>query len=638
MWGWSARGTGLPKREAEPTDVPMRPLWVYKGREASRRGRRNRSVSAWTGRRPKRPEGETGRAPCRRLPSDHDTIDHDTIEPTPSTVTPSTGKSARSYAQGTTAKPLLIETIGDNFAATVERLPDAEAIVSREQGVRLTYAELFAEVDLVARGLVARGIARGDRVAIWSPNRVEWMVLQYATASIGAILVTVNPAYRTSELAYVLGQSASTMVVAAPSFRDANYATMIDEVKRDLPGLTDVVLFDGPGWDGLRSDADGVPAGRVAELGRLLDPDQPINLQYTSGTTGFPKGATLTHLNILNNGYFVGEGCRITESDRICVPVPYYHCFGMVMGNLAATSHGSCIVLPSAAFEPKAVLEAVAAERCTALYGVPTMFIAELAQPDFDHFDLSSLRTGIMAGSPCPVEVMKQVVTRMHCAEMTICYGMTETSPVSTQTSPDDSIEHRTETVGHVHPHVEVKVIDPDSGLMIDRGEAGELCTRGYSVMLGYWDDPARTAEAVDAAGWMHTGDLATMDGDGYVNIVGRSKDMIIRGGENIYPREVEELLYVHEEVEDVQVVGVPDSRYGEVVMAWVRLRPGATLEGEALRAWCRERMAHFKVPQHVKFVDEFPMTITGKVQKYKMREIAVEELGLEDAASARTA
>jgi len=413
---------------------------------------------------------------------------------------------------------------------------------------------------------------------------------------------------------------------------------MVESVRSNCPDLAEVVVVGTKSWNSLVQAASSVPPEVLSERAATLSFDDAINIQYTSGTTGFPKGATLSHHNILNNGYFVGEGCRITESDRICVPVPYYHCFGMVMGNLAATSHGSCIVLPSAAFEPKAVLEAVAAERCTALYGVPTMFIAELAQPDFDHFDLSSLRTGIMAGSPCPVEVMKQVVTRMHCAEMTICYGMTETSPVSTQTSPDDSIEHRTETVGHVHPHVEVKVIDPDSGLMIDRGEAGELCTRGYSVMLGYWDDPARTAEAVDAAGWMHTGDLATMDGDGYVNIVGRSKDMIIRGGENIYPREVEELLYVHEEVEDVQVVGVPDSRYGEVVMAWVRLRPGATLEGEALRAWCRERMAHFKVPQHVKFVDEFPMTITGKVQKYKMREIAVEELGLEDAASARTA
>ena len=553
-------------------------------------------------------------------------------------MTPSTGKSARSYAQGTTAKPLLIETIGDNFAATVERLPDTEAIVSCEQGVRLTYAELFAEVDLVARGLVARGVARGTRVAIWSPNRVEWMVLQYATASVGAILVTVNPAYRTSELAYVLGQSASTMVVAAPSFKDANYAAMIDEVKRDLPGLTDVVLFDGPGWDGLRSDADGVPAGRVAELGRLLDPDQPISLQYTSGTTGFPKGATLTHLNILNNGYFVGEGCRITESDRICVPVPYYHCFGMVMGNLAATSHGACIVLPSAAFEPKAVLEAVAAERCTALYGVPTMFIAELAQPDFDHFDLSSLRTGIMAGSPCPVEVMKQVVTRMNCAEMTICYGMTETSPVSTQSALDDPLEKRVGTVGRVHPHVEVKVVDPETDRVVQRGESGELCTRGYSVMLGYWNNDAATEGAIDAAHWMHTGDLATMDDAGYVNIVGRIKDMIIRGGENIYPREVEEFLYAHPDISDVQVIGVPSERYGEEVMAWVKPRDGATLTAESLDAFCRGRIATNKIPGYWKFVDAFPMTVTGKVQKYLMREASVEELGLRAAASVTTA
>ncbi len=546
--------------------------------------------------------------------------------------------TALAYAHGASATPLIGETIGENLERTVAAHPDGLALVSRHQDLRFTYAELDDAVNEVARGLMALGLEPGDRLGIWSPNVAEWVLVQYATAKAGVILVNINPAYRTSELAYALRQSGCRVLVAARSFKTNDYVAMVDEVRPGLTALEQVIYLDSPDWDRLRARATEVSAGALAERMASLSFDDPINIQYTSGTTGFPKGATLSHHNILNNGFFVGEGCRYTEADRVCIPVPFYHCFGMVLGNLAVTTHGAAIVLPDAAFEPKSVLEAVQAERCTSLYGVPTMFIAELEHPDFASYDLASLRTGIMAGSPCPVEVMKQVVDRMHMEDVTICYGMTETSPVSTQTVPEDSLEHRVSTVGRVHPHVEVKVIDPESGRTLRRGEAGELCTRGYSVMSGYWEDPERTAEAIDVAGWMHTGDLATMDSDGYVNIVGRIKDMIIRGGENIYPREIEEFLYTHPDVTDVSVIGVPDVKYGEELMAWVKVREGATLTEDAVKDFCRGRIAHYKVPRYVKFTDGFPMTVTGKIQKFKMREQAVTELGLQDAAGVRTA
>ena len=493
-----------------------------------------------------------------------------------------------SYANGPSAQPLLGETIGENLERTAARVPDHLALVSRHQNRRYSYAEFNAAVDEVARGLLALGLRAGDRMGIWSPNCAEWVLVQYATARAGVILVNINPAYRTSELAYVLDQSGCRMLVAAPSFKTSNYEAMIEEVRGDLPALEKVILLGTGSWDELITGAASVTDEALRERSAELQFDDPINIQYTSGTTGFPKGATLSHHNILNNGYFIGEACRYTDADRVCIPVPFYHCFGMVLGNLACTTHGAAIVIPEAGFEPVPTLAAVAEERCTSLYGVPTMFIAELDCPDFDSFDLSSLRTGIMAGSPCPVEVMKQVVSRMHMDEVTIAYGMTETSPVSTQTVPEDSLEHRVSTVGRVHPHVEVKIVDPDTGRVVERGMPGELCTRGYSVMTGYWNDPERTAEAIDEAGWMHTGDLATMDADGYVNIVGRIKDMIIRGGENIYPREIEEFLYTHPDVSDVQVIGVPDEKYGEELMAWVKVREGALLTEDDLKAFCQ--------------------------------------------------
>ncbi|MGH8971881.1 MAG: AMP-binding protein [Acidimicrobiia bacterium] len=542
------------------------------------------------------------------------------------------------YAHGASATPLIGETIGENLERTVAAHPDAPALVSRHQGLRFTYAELNDAVDRVARGLMAMGLEPGDRLGIWSPNVAEWVLVQYGSAKAGVILVNINPAYRTSELGYALRHSGCRVLVSARSFKTSDYVAMVDEVRAELPALEDVIYLDSPDWERLLQRAGDVPPGALAERMATLSFDDPINIQYTSGTTGFPKGATLSHHNILNNGFFIGEGCRYTEADRVCIPVPFYHCFGMVLGNLAVTTHGAAIVLPEAAFEPKSVLEAVQAERCTSLYGVPTMFIAELEHPDFADYDLSSLRTGIMAGSPCPVEVMKQVVDRMHMADVTICYGMTETSPVSTQTVPEDSLEHRVSTVGRIHPHVEVKIIDPESGRTLPRSQAGELCTRGYSVMSGYWEDPERTAEAIDRAGWMHTGDLATMDEDGYVNIVGRIKDMIIRGGENIYPREIEEFLYTHPDISDVSVIGVPDVKYGEELMAWVKVREGATLTEDQVKDHCRGRIAHYKVPRYIKFTDGFPMTVTGKVQKFKMRKQAVAELGLEGAAGVRTA
>ncbi|WP_395292602.1 AMP-binding protein [Kitasatospora hibisci] len=544
-----------------------------------------------------------------------------------------------SLSAGTSATPLLDETIGAALDRAVAAHPGREALVDLPAGRRWTYHELAAEVDRVAAGLLALGVGCGDRVGIWAPNRAEWVFVQYATARIGAVLVTVNPGYRVHELEYVLRQSGIRTVIAAPSFKTSDYAAMLAEAGPRCPDLKDVLLLGSGAWHDLLAAGDRLDRGRLAELGAALHPDDPINIQYTSGTTGFPKGATLSHRNILNNGYFVGELCGYSELDRICVPVPFYHCFGMVMGNLAALAHGACVVIPAAAFDPAATLRAVAAERCTSLYGVPTMFIAELNDAGFAEHDLSSLRTGIMAGSPCPTEVMKQVVERMGMRDVSICYGMTETSPVSTQTRAADPLERRVSTVGRVGPHLEVKVVDPETGEVVPRGTPGELCTRGYSVMLGYWDQADRTAEVIDADGWMHSGDLAVMDDEGYLNITGRIKDMVIRGGENVYPREIEEFLYTHPDVLDAQVIGVPDAKYGEELMAWIRLRPGATgLTADTLREFCTGRIAHYKIPRYVHLVDEFPMTVTGKIRKVEMREQAVALLGLEAEAAARHA
>lgn len=533
-----------------------------------------------------------------------------------------------SHTAGTTDVPLLDQTIPDNLDATVARFGDREALVDVQQGVRWTYREFSDRVTGLARGLLAAGVATGDRVGIWAPNCAEWTLTQYATARIGAILVNINPSYRTHELEYVLNQAGISFLVAASEFRSSNYAQMIEEVRGECPGLREVVLIGTGSWDALVSRAEEVPAERVAQIQSGLHPDDPINIQYTSGTTGFPKGATLSHRNILNNGFFVGELCRYTEQDRVCIPVPFYHCFGMVMGNLACTTHGAAMVIPAAGFDPAATLEATQDERCTSLYGVPTMFIAEWSLPDFERYDLSSVRTGIMAGSPCPAEMMKKLIAS-GIEEMTICYGMTETSPVSTQTRTDDSFERKVNTVGGVHPHLEIKVVDPLSGETLPRGQAGEFCTKGYSVMLGYWEQPDKTAEVLQD-GWMHTGDIAVMDEHGYVQITGRIKDMVIRGGENIYPREIEEFLYTHPDVLDAQVVGVPDAKYGEELCAWIRMREGATpLTAEAVREFATGKLAHYKIPRYVHIVDEFPMTVTGKVRKVEMREKSVAELGL---------
>jgi fatty-acyl-CoA synthase len=532
------------------------------------------------------------------------------------------------YARGAQTAPLLEETIGANLDRAVARWPDRDALVSCAEDVRLSWHEFGAAVEKVARALLGGGVQTADRVGIWSPNRHEWTLVQYATAKLGVILVNLNPAYRTSELEYALRQSGCRMLIAAESFKSSDYRAMVGEVRGGLDALERIVFLGGDEWEAFLAEGDGVDPEQVDRIGAGLDPMDPVNIQYTSGTTGFPKGATLTHRNILNNGYFVGEYCRFSEQDRLCIPVPFYHCFGMVMGNLGCTSHGTTMVIPAPGFDPAATLAACAQERCTGLYGVPTMFIAMLDDPGFDDYDLSSLRTGIMAGSPCPVEVMKRVMELMHMREVSIAYGMTETSPVSTQTAPDDPVEKRVGSVGRVHPWVEVKVIDPGTGETVQRGEtAGELCTRGYSVMRGYWEDPERTAEAIGSERWMHTGDLATMDEDGYVAIVGRIKDLVIRGGENVYPREVEEFLYGHPEIADVQVIGVPDERYGEELMACVILREGAEVDEDGVREFCRGRIAHFKVPRYVRFVDSFPMTVTGKVQKFKMREEAMKLL-----------
>jgi len=562
-----------------------------------------------------------------------------------------------SYSHGTSAITLLGETIGENLRRVAGAAGDQEALVDVPSGRRWTYRQLDADVDAVAIGLIAAGIEAGDRVGIWAPNCPEWVLLQYATARIGAILVNINPAYRSHELGFVLRQSGVRLLVSAESFKTSDYRAMVGEVSGGLDELERVIYLGTADWDDLvaagalaaRAGAAGAApgtarAGGAGGAGELtaraagLSFDDPINIQYTSGTTGFPKGATLSHHNILNNGFFIGEGCRYTPADRVCIPVPFYHCFGMVLGNLACTTHGACIVIPAPGFEPAATLRAVQQERCTSLYGVPTMFIAELGLPDFAGYDLSTLRTGIMAGSPCPVEVMKRVVSEMHMSEVTICYGMTETSPVSAQTTADDDMERRVSTVGRVHPYVEVKIIDPETGLALPRGVPGEMCTRGYSVMLGYWNEPEKTAEAIDAARWMHTGDLAVMDAAGYLNIVGRIKDMVIRGGENVYPREVEEFLYGHPAIEDVQVIGVPDEKYGEELCAWVKLRQGGELTADDVRAYCTGKIAHYKVPRYVRFTSEFPMTVTGKVQKFKMREVSITELGLQAASETATA
>ncbi|MEQ3550363.1 AMP-binding protein [Pseudonocardia nematodicida] len=539
-----------------------------------------------------------------------------------------------SYASGTSDTPLLGDTIGDDLDRTVARVPDNDALVEVATGRRWTYTQLREDVDTLACGLLAAGVQTGDRLGIWAPNMAEWTLVQYATAKLGVVLVNINPAYRTHELEFVLRQAGISTLVAASAFKTSDYEKMISEVRGNCPDLQRVVIIGSEDWTALADGGSASDRIRLAEIQASLTADDPINIQYTSGTTGFPKGATLSHHNILNNGFYVGRLCGYTEADRVAIPVPFYHCFGMVMGNLGCTTHGATMVIPAQGFDPKATLRAVEQERCTSLYGVPTMFIAELNDPDFDAFDLTSLRTGIMAGSPCPVEVMKQVVERMGMTEVTICYGMTETSPVSTQTRADDSLDRRVSTVGRVHPHLEVKVVDPESGRTLPRGEPGELCTRGYSVMLGYWEQPEKTAEVIDRARWMHTGDLAVMDDEAYVTITGRIKDLVIRGGENVYPREIEEFLYTHPDVLDAQVVGVPDERYGEELCAWVILREGATaMTAESLREYAGGRLSHYKIPRHVLVVDEFPMTVTGKVRKVEMREKSVGMLGLDPAA-----
>jgi fatty-acyl-CoA synthase len=541
-------------------------------------------------------------------------------------------QAALAYSQGLSNVPLRAETIGQMWASIVAAHGDRAALVSRHQEIRWTYAEMDRQVELCARGLLAEGVQKGDRVGIWAPNVAEWVVVQFATARIGAILVNINPSYRAHELEFVLRQSGCSMLILAPGYRNADYRALLKAA--EAPALTRSVLL-GEGWEALLARADEISPEVLAERENSLDFDEAINIQYTSGTTGFPKGATLTHHNILNNGFFIGETLAYTPEDRVCLPVPFYHCFGMVLGNMAIVTHGACIVIPGEGFISKEVLETVEAERCTALYGVPTMFITELASPEFEQTDFSSLRTGIMAGSPCPVETMKRVQSDMHMPEVTICYGMTETSPVSTQTRLDDPLEKRVSTVGPVHPHVEVKIIDSESGRTLRRGETGELCTRGYLVMLGYWEDEEATRDVIDSARWMRTGDLATMDDDGYVNIVGRIKDMIICGGENIYPREIEEFLYSHPAIIDVQVIGVPDPRWGETICAWIIKREGSDLDAKGVKAFCRDQIARYKIPRHVRFVDSFPMTISGKIQKYKMRETEIEERGLSELETA---
>jgi fatty-acyl-CoA synthase len=553
-----------------------------------------------------------------------------------------------SYVNGLCDTPLLGETIGRNFDRTVAVHGDRPGLIVRQQGVRWTYAELGARVDALAAGLLALGLEPGDRIGIWSPNNFEWVVTQFATAKAGLVLVNINPAYRLTEVEYALNKVGCRALITATRFKTSDYVGMVNALAPELascqpgqlkaarlPTLEIVVeIADAPspgmiGFGDIYGFGTARERERLAALAGTLQFDDPINIQFTSGTTGSPKGATLTHHNILNNGYFVGEGMRLGPEDRLCIPVPLYHCFGMVLGNLACTTHGSAMVYPGEGFDPLATLQTVAEERCTGLHGVPTMFIAQMEHPQFKSFDLSSLRTGIMAGAPCPIEVMRRAVSAMHLEEITICYGMTETSPVSFQTGIEDPLERRVSSVGRVHPHLEVKIVDAD-GRVVPRGVPGELCTRGYAVMLGYWGDEERTAQAIDAARWMHTGDLAVIDEAGFCNIVGRIKDMVIRGGENIYPREVEEFLYRHPKIEDVQVFGVPDHRFGEELCAWIKVRAGESLTAEEVRDFCRDQIAHYKVPRNIRFVDEFPMTVTGKVQKFVMREETIRELGLD--------
>ena len=545
--------------------------------------------------------------------------------------------AALSYIHGASDSPLLGETIGRNLRRTVELFGEREALVVRSQQYRASYRELWDVTTKLAKVLLARGIQKGDRVGIWSPNRFEWVVVQYATARIVPILVNVNPAYKARELEYTLKQSGQKLLFLARRFRATDYADLLGQVRDRCEALEQTVVIDDE-WEELLASAGQVDDTVLAEREASLAFDEPINIQYTSGTTGTPKGATLSHHNILNNGFLIGEILAYTEKDRVCVPVPFYHCFGMVIGNLACTSHGAAILIPGEAFEPGDTLATIEEEQATSLYGVPSMFIAMLNHADFVRTEFSSLRTGVMAGSPCPVEVMKQVREKMNMRDVTICYGMTETSPVSTQSRMDDPVEKRVSTVGRIHPHVEIKIVEPSSGAVVRRGEAGELCTRGYCVMLGYWNDEEATLNSIDVARWMHSGDLATMDGEGYIKIVGRIKDMIIRGGDNIYPREVEEFLYTHPAVEDAQVIGVPSETYGEEVMAWIKPRAGTSLEAEELAAFCRGKIATYKIPAYWKFVDSYPMTVTGKIQKFRMREIAIEDLGVGDAANIETA
>jgi fatty-acyl-CoA synthase len=564
---------------------------------------------------------------------------------------------AQSLARGATDVPLIEQTIGAFFDAMVARQPEHEALVSVHQGRRYTYRALQADAHRLASALLVQGLQPGDRVGIWSHNNAEWVLMQLATAQVGLVLVNINPAYRTSEVEYALNKVGCKLLVTMARFKTSDYLGMLRELApewahgqpgaleaQQLPHLKTVVWIDEPGqgtdeaglmrFSALLDQGDAADP-RLAQVAATLKASDPINIQFTSGTTGFPKGATLTHRNILNNGFFIGECMKLTPADRLCIPVPLYHCFGMVLGNLACFTHGATIVYPNDGFDPLTVLQTVQDERCTGLHGVPTMFIAELDHPRFKEFDLSTLRTGIMAGSPCPTTVMQRVVSDMHLSQITIAYGMTETSPVSCQSSTDTPLDRRVSTVGTVQPHLEVKIVSPDSGEVMPTGQSGELCTRGYSVMHGYWDDPAKTAEAIDAEGWMHTGDLATMDAEGYVNIVGRIKDMVIRGGENIYPREIEEFLYRHPAVQDVQVVGVPDAKYGEELCAWVIVKPGQALDEDAVRAFCKGQIAHYKVPRYIRFVDAFPMTVTGKIQKFKIRDAMKDQLGLAEAKTA---
>jgi fatty-acyl-CoA synthase len=550
-----------------------------------------------------------------------------------------------SYVCGTSDQPLIYQTIGDAFDGAVERWADREAIVVRHQDIRWTYRQLGEAVDAFAAGLLALDLEPGDRVGIWSPNNVEWVIAQFATAKAGLILVNINPAYRKGELSYTLNKVACKALILAREFKSSNYVAMLREIApaienaengkldlRELPDLKSLIVISEEPVKGMIRFADVATmasqdaAERLAERARASQPDDAINIQFTSGTTGLPKGATLSHFNVLNNGFFVGQAMNFTEQDRLCIPVPLYHCFGMVLSVIASVLHGACMVFPSEAFEPRAVLEAVSDEKCTALHGVPTMFIAELEHPDFEQFDLGHLRTGIMAGAPCPIEVMRKVISDMNMEQVTICYGMTETSPVSFQSATDDPLEKRVSTVGRIHPHVQVKVINED-GVVAPRGTSGELCTRGYSVMLGYWGDDEQTDETIDKAGWLHTGDLAVIDDEGYCDIVGRVKDMIIRGGENIYPREIEEYLFQHPKIQEVAVFGVPDKRFGEAVAAWIKLRENESMDADAIRDYCNEQIAYYKVPKHIIIVDEFPMTVTGKIQKFIMREKTIENL-----------